>query len=302
MHIRHLGQSRHLRHLAAALAIVAGITGASAEQARERVAYVSVIDAKTSAPVTDVTADMIAIREDGNRREILRVARATSPMPIAVIVDNSQAMSPAIADLRKALASFIKTVAGVGPVGIFTVADRPTILQEYTTESAPLLDASNRLFHNPDSGALLLDGISDVARGLSKRESDRAAIVLVTGEYTEFSNLHYSNVLDRLNESGAMLYAVVLTNPQGAMNTDAARNRSIVLDRGPRESGGMRIDILASMAFEEQLQVVANMLRNQHRVTYARPEALIQPERVEISAVKPGLKAYGAPARGQDEK
>lgn len=273
-----------------------------AAQTRERVAYVSVIDAKTLAPVSDASPDAIAIREDGTRREIIRMTRATSPMPIAVVVDNSQAMAPTIPDLRGALTTFLKTVAGVGPVGIFTVADRPTVLQQYSTEQAELLESANRLFHAPDSGATLLDTLADVARGLSKREADRAAIVVITGEHTEFSNLHYTNVLDRLRESGAMMYAIVLVNPSGPTATDEARNRATVLDRGPRESGGMRIDVLTSMAVEPQLKVFGAMLASQYRVTYARPETLIKPERVQVSAARPGLEAYGAPARGQDDK
>jgi hypothetical protein len=283
-----------------ALALLSLVTVAA--QTRERIAYVSVIDSRTQAPVTDATPDSIAVREDGNRREILRMVRATTPMPIALVVDNSQAMAPTIADLRKALSTFLKTIDGLGPIGIFTVADRPTILQEYSTSPEALQQAADRLFHAPASGATLLDTISDVARGLSKRESDRAAIVVVTGEFTEFGNLHYSNVLEQLRDSGAMMYAIVLVNPKGSLATDEARNRATVLDRGPRESGGMRIDVLTSMAMEPQLKVFGEMLKSQYRVTYARPDTLIKPERVQITAAKPGLEAYGAPARGQDDR
>ena len=275
---------------------------AERRQARERVAYVSIIDAKTRQPVADVTPDALIVREDGNRREVLRVARATSPMPVAVIVDNSQPAAPTIPDLRKALAAFLSGIDGVGPVGIFTVADRPTILQEYTTSQKDLLDAANRIFHSPNSGATLLDTIADVSRGIVRRESDRAAIVVVTGENIEYGNLHYVDVLNRLRESGAMMYTVVLVNPKGSMGNDEARNRATVLDRGPRESGGMRIDVLTSMSFEPQLKVFAEMLKTQYRVTYSRPESLIQPERFQVSAAKPSMEVYGAPARGQDKK
>jgi VWFA-related protein len=275
---------------------------ALAAQSRERIAYVSVIDSKTQAPVTDASPDAIAIREDGNRREIIRMTPATSPLSIALVVDNSQAMAASIADLRRALTTFIKTVDGLGPVAIFTVADRPTILQEYTTSQEALLGAAERLFHAPASGATLLDTLSDVSRGLSKREGDRAAIVVITGEHTEFGNLHYSNVLERLRDSEAMMYTIVLVNPSGSTATDEARNRATVLDRGPRESGGMRIDVLTSMAIDPQLKVFAEMLKAQYRVTYSRPESLIPPERVQISAAKPGLEVYGAPARGQGAK
>ena len=88
----------------------------------------------------------------------------------------------------------------------------------------------------------------------------------------------------------------------GRSSTDEARNRATVLDRGPRESGGMRIDVLTSMSFEAQLKVFGEMLKSQYRVTYGRPESLIPPERIQVSSAKPGLEAYGAPARGQGPK
>jgi VWFA-related protein len=287
----------------AALAVLVTLgLSAAAVQTRERVAYVSVIDSETFAPIRDATPDAIAIREDGTRREIIRIAPATTPMPLAVVVDNSQAMAPAISDLRKALATFLKSVEGIGPIAIFTVGDRPTVLQQYTTAQNELVDAAGRLFHAPNSGATLLDALVDVSKGIAKRESDRAAIVVVTGENTEYSNLHYQNVLDALRDSETMMYAIVLVNPNGSVASDEARNRATVLDRGPRESGGMRIDVLTSMSFEPQLKVFGDMLKSQYRVVYGRPEALIKPERVQVSGAKPGVEAYGAPARGQGTK
>jgi hypothetical protein len=176
------------------------------------------------------------------------------------------------------------------------------VLQEYTDSSKLLLDAANRLFHAPNSGATLLDAIADVSRGLARREADRAAMVIVTGENVEYGNLDYAQVLSRFRESGAMMYVIVLVNPKGSHLTDGARNRATVLDRGPRESGGMRIDVLTSMSFEAQLKVFGEMLKSQYRVTYSRPEALIRPERVQVSSAKPGIEVYGAPARNQENK
>ncbi len=95
------------------------------------------------------------------------------------------------------------------------------------------------------------------------------------------------------------MHAVVLVNPAGSFLTDEARNRATVLDRGPRESGGLRMDVLTSMSFEPRLKDLGGILKNQYRVVYARPESLIPPERVEVSSGKPGLEVRGTPARGQ---
>ena len=278
------------------------LQGQARTQPRERVLYVSVVDRATNAPVEKLGPSDLIVREDGAAREVLRVERATSPMPVALIVDNSQAAQPAIADLRRALATLVQGLDGIGPMAFVTVADRPTIVVDYTTSLKDMQEGVGSLFHAPQSGATLLDGITDVARGLRKRESDRAAIVVVTTENIEYSNLYYRQVLDTLRDSGAAMHAVVLVNPKGSLRNDEARNRAQVLDEGPRHSGGLRVDVLTSMAFEPKLKELAAILKHEYRVTYARPESLIPPEKTEVAAVKPGLEAYGRPARGQATK
>lgn len=271
-------------------------------QSVERVLYVSVWDATTRVPVTGLGTEAFNVREDGTRREVLKVTPATSPMSVAIVVDNSQAATPTIADLRKALTAFVKSLDGLGPIAIVSVADRPTILRDYTTDQKQLLDGVNRVFALPGSGATLLDAIVEVSQGLAKRETDRAAMVIVTGEHQEYSNRHYRDVLEGLTKGGAMMHALVLTGPGGTALNDEARNRATVLDLGPKASGGTRTDVLTSQAFEVKLQELAGLLKSQHRVVYARPQTLIPPDKIEVSATKPGQAASGGPARGQAAK
>lgn len=288
-----------LAALAAGLALTVTLSG----QALERVAYVSVFDAKTLAPVTDPPAasDLI-IREDGVAREVLRVTRATEPMSIAVVVDNSAASAPAIADLRRALTAFVEAASPLGPIALISVADRPTIMADYTPLPATLTAAINRLFAPQGSGATLLDGIIETARGLGRREGERAAMVLVAAEHVEFSDAHHSQVLEALADSGAALHAVVWTRPGGSFGDERVLNRATVLDRGPRESGGLRIDVLASQAYETRLREIAAVLTHQYRVVYARPQTLIPPKRLEVAVRTPGLDARATPARGQKDR
>ena len=72
----------------------------------QRSLYVSVLN-DAGAPVPDLGPSDFIVREDGLAREVLRVAPATDPMQIAVLVDNSQAARDDIADMRKALQAFV---------------------------------------------------------------------------------------------------------------------------------------------------------------------------------------------------
>ena len=292
--------SRHpIVGLAAGGALALFISIVLVAQSAERVLYVSVWDEATRAPITGLGTDAFNVREDSARREVLRVAPATSPMAIAILVDNSQAATPTIADLRKALSSFVRALDGVGPIAIIGVADRPTILRDYTSDQKQLQDGLGKVFAMPGSGATLLDAIVETSQGLAKRDTDRAAIVIVTGENREYSNRHYQDVLAALGKGGAMMHALVLTGPGGSQLNDEARNRASVLDLGPKASGGTRVDVLTSQAFEVKLQELAAILKSQHRVVYARPQTLIPPEKIGVSATTPGQTASGGPARGQ---
>lgn len=266
-------------------------------QGRERTLYVSVFDTSTRATVSGLGPEAFVVREDNVRREVLRVTPATTPMPVAIVYDNSAPATDTIADLRRALEAFIKAMDGVGPIALISVADRPTIVVDYTTNQKQLLDGANRIFAVPASGATVLDGIVEVSRGIGKRDSERAAIVLITTERVEYSQQHFQQVLNPLRDSGAALHAVVLQNPRGSLNSDEARNRATVLDRGPRESGGIRFDVLTSQAYQGRLLELAAIVKAQYRVVYSRPESLIPPQRTEVSMAKPGLEAHGTPAR-----
>ena len=105
-----------MAHFTARLAVAAATlwlacSAGVAAQARERVAFVSVVDRKTGAPLEELTPRDIVIREDRVAREVLRMSPATGPMPLAIVVDNSAAAEPAIADIRNALTAFVSTLA-----------------------------------------------------------------------------------------------------------------------------------------------------------------------------------------------
>ena len=291
--------SGYVARLAAGSVAVFILSAALLAQPNERVLYVNAYDAKTRKPVSGLGVKDFVVREDGVAREVLRVTPASSPMPIAVLVDNTQAVAPNIADIRKALSSFVKAVDGLGPVAIVGFADRPTILRDYTTNQKQLEDGVGRVFATPGAGATLLDAIVETSRGIRKREEDRASLVVLSSENVEFSTRYYKDVLDELKAGGAALHVVLLNTPAGTRLDDPSRNRASVFDLGPKNSGGTRDDVLTSQAFEEKMVELAGILKNQYRLVYARPQALIPPDRVEVTSARDSVEASGGPARGQ---
>ncbi|MDO8835842.1 MAG: VWA domain-containing protein [Vicinamibacterales bacterium] len=279
-------------------AAVATITlPAQTGRTQERDLFVSVLDSAGN-PVTDLAAGDFIVREDRLVREVLRARRATDPIDLAILVDNSQASTNNIQDLRRALEAFVTKMADAGNLSLTTVADRPTRVQDYTRDTQALQKAVGRLFPVAGSGATMLEAISEVLTGLKTRQTERAAVLAIWLGGPEFSGLAHLRVLEHLQAEGAALHVVTVGSgvpPDTA--TEEGRHREIVFDQGSRDTGGRRKNVLSSMGLGEALDQLAAELTSQYRITYARPDSLIPASKLEVSVRPAGLSARGTRVR-----
>jgi hypothetical protein len=288
--------------LAAALCAFAA-AGPSAQRsaARERSLYVSVVD-QNGAPVADLGPTDVIVKEDNVTREVLRIAPASDPMQVAVLVDTSVAARDSIPHMRQALPAFVNELAiptatgRKNEVAIIGIGDRPTILAEYSTDPAQVRKGIDRIWALPNSGMYLLDALVETAQGVKKRESARPVIVSIATAGQDFSNTQHDQVIDALKAGNIAYYALSLGQPDSSLEHEA-RERAMVLDEGPRTTGGYQQQLLTSMALTPKLKELATQLTHQYKVTYARPESLIPPEKTTVAAAKPGLTARGTPVK-----
>jgi len=259
----------------------------AAAQAKPTDIYVSVVNGKGD-PVTGLGAADFTVREDNVAREVLKAGPATEPLTVALLVDDSQALNQDVSMFRDGLRNFIRALSGKGEIALITFGERPVISVDYTTDTKKLEDAANRIFPRPGSGAYLMDAIVEVSRGLQKREAKRPVIVVLMLEDVEFSTRYYQQVLDEIDKSRATLNVVALGQPEP--NTqDEIRNRNMVVAEGTARTGGRRDQVLAATGIPGKMKQLAEELINQYVVTYARPEALIPPEKVSVSVSRPGV-------------
>ena len=291
---------RHNLLLKCAAVIAAALPVVISAQAVQRSLYVSAVD-RSGAPVPNLGPSDFVVREDKVAREVLNVGPADDPMQIALLVDNSQAAEPFIRDYREALTAFITTMTDRnGPkneMSLITLAERPTIVSDYTTDPAQLLKGAQRIFSQPGSGTYLLDGIIEVSRGIMKHKWPRPTIVAIVSEGPELSDRQFEQVLTPLRDSEASFHLIVVGRPS---NQD--HDRSVVLSEGTRSTGGRYDTVLLSNALTTKLREVARDLKNQYRVTYSRPRTLIPPERITVSTPKPGVTVRGTPAPADREQ
>jgi VWFA-related protein len=276
-------------NLILAAALIAAIAPHAFAQADERVIYTSVVD-KDGAPVLDLTIKDFIVREDGQSREVLRVARDNDPLQIALLVDNSVSMRPRLSVLRKAMLAFIEATRDDVQLALITLAERPTVRVGYTTDRASLRTAAEGVFAY-EAANYLLDGIAETSQGLVKRTMWRSAIAVITGTGPEMSYRQYTEVLRFFRAGGASLHVIQMGSGLGG------QGREIVIGKGTSETGGRLEEVLLPTSLELKTRQLAVELSNQYRVTYARPSRMIPPSKIEVNVRRPELRARGMPLK-----
>ena len=103
---------------------------------------------------------------------------------------------------------------------------------DYTNDAPRLTKSVGSLFSMPNSGMTLLDAVTEVARGLAKRETPRAVIVPVVTDGTEFTNTYHRDVVSALRGAKAALHLVTIGQFY-YREEHGMRERSFLLELGP---------------------------------------------------------------------
>jgi hypothetical protein len=263
-------------------------------QTRQRSMYVSALtDAGT--PAADLGPRDFIVREDNVAREVLKVEPALEPMQVAVLVDTSQAARNDISFIRSALPPFVKALTTgevKNDVAIIAFGERATVFTNYTADQKALQKGIDRIWSTQGSGAYLLDALVETSQGFKKLKAARPVIVAILSEGPELSNRQHADVIDAMKNTGAAFHAITLGRPSTSL-ADEMRERNIVLDDGPRMTGGRREELLTPMALGAKMVQLADELTHQYKITYSHPDSLIPPEQVTVSSAKAGVTARG---------
>lgn len=283
------------------LTVVLLRTPAPLAQAKQRAIYVSVLDS-AGAPVLNLGPSDFIVREDNQAREILSVGPALTPMQIVLMIDTSTASRSNLRDIREAATEFVKGITGSDvkhQIAMIGVGERPTMLVDYTSDQAKLLKGIGLVFPATQSGAYLLDGVIESSAGFKKREAQRPVIVAIATNGPELSNRYHDQVQKALDDVGASFHIIMVGPPPTDFASTEGRERAITFSSATESTGGRYDNVLAASALPDRLKQVANELTHQYLVTYSRPDMLIPPEHVKITAKRTDLVVRATPVKAK---
>jgi hypothetical protein len=281
-------------------AIVAA-DGPAPQTPDSRTIYVTVTD-NAGAPIEDLTAEEFEIKEGGKAVAVNEVAIARAPLQIALIVDDN-----GTGLFRSSLARFVQRMDGRAVMSLSMVVGQTMKVVDYTQNAEAIMQGIATLNARPGTpdGGQLLEGISEAALELRKREAERPVIIALTVGGEEHSTVTSDHVLDQLRRSAAALHVfsversalrstVKPTNARDLLQENMHLNR--VLGDGPKQTGGRHQSIVASAGFLAGLQNLATELLAQYRISYTLLPGAKRSDRLNVSIKRRGATVL-APAR-----
>jgi hypothetical protein len=254
-----------------------GATVDSAPAETTRKVYISATDAK-GAPVTDLTAADISVKEGGKERPVVSLQPAAGRMHVAILVDDSGTGA-----FQSGVGEFLQKTIGRGQFSISMLTPQALRLVDYTDDVERLKEALGRLRprgrQQPD-GDQLPEAVSDSAKELQQRKVERPIILALTIAGGLLHSVEPNNVMKTIRSSGAALNVVYVTG------ADLGQ----VLGDGPKESGGRIEEAATGQSIAAAMVRIADSLLNQYQLTYTLPDGVKMSDRLTVTTSRKGLR------------
>ena len=280
------------------LALAAALILQASAPADVRTLDVWVTDSKGSA-VRGLVPEEAAVMENGVARSVTRLEEDRRPLTLAVIVDSSAPMATFYRlHLVEPIVHLLNQLPEGSRFAVWTTGDRPQKIADWSDDVAAASRALQRVA--PQGGNTVIDAIVEASADLRQKESERSAIVVVSGVGIGFSNFERRQAVEKAQAGGATFMVVQFEEtgePSQASGEAVTRlDYDYVFDNVTRQSGGLREITMSAMGVPRALEKVVQALKAPYRLSYTTVPDLKE-RKIEVRVARPGVKVRTGPVR-----
>lgn len=269
-----MSDQHRIHRVIVGVAVGLGVLNTQPATAQTGELFVLVTDQQTGEPVAGMTADQFQISVGDAPRSVLSAEPATTPMKIALLVDNSDAVGAGeLNSLRNGLTAFLTELPEQHAVSLITIGG--TVRQEvdFTTDRAELRDRAEGLFAGRGA-AKMIEGLMETwDRRFEENDAWPVFVCVVTDGPEGSGNVtpsRFNEFAAGLVARGVMVHSVLLSTRGGGVQTQIT---SILANN----TGGVHKVLASSTHLPEGLTALASAMGNhfddvsrRYRVLYER--------------------------------
>jgi VWFA-related protein len=169
--------------------------------------------------VRGLTASDFAVYEDGVQQDVSFFSSTRLPMDVAVLLDTSSSMASILSVAQDAAIAFVETAQRNDRVSVTEFNDRANILQPLGGDVGGAARAIRATWARGSTALYngLYMAMTEMVRSRRGSQDIRKQAVVVLSDGQDTSSLvQYDDVLQLANESGIVLYTILLLNPLDA--------------------------------------------------------------------------------------
>jgi Ca-activated chloride channel homolog len=268
------------------LVIVLALAGSTYAQFTSGVNLVEVYATVTDqrgAPVRDLTAADVRIREDGAPQRISAFTAGDFPLAVAIGLDRSFSMgagrTPRLDTAKSAARAFIDALKPADQVMVIAIGSETSVVAPLSTNHEAALAAIDRL--DAWGTTPLYDAMAGALDAIQSAKGRRALVVLSDGS-DRYSDTSAAVLVDQVRRRDVLVYPVAIGSERPAVFAELAT-----------ASGGRSFFQTDPRELSATLTSIANDLRSQYLLGYtpARPVAA-EPSwhSIEVVVNRPGVR------------
>ena len=232
----------------------------------------------------DLKKEDLVLEEDGVKQKIVDFYVEKRPVTLAVILDSSGSMQPAMDKVHNAASRFVDTLALEDKALVIDFDEKVYLLQDLTNDKDQLRRAITST--NALGGTALYDALYASFRRLRGIEGRKAIILLTDGDDTS-SKFSFKRVLDEAKISDIIIFPIGLGTT--VLDIDLRRIlKTLAEETGGRASFPSKVEDL-----EAVYKDISEELKSQYYITY-------EPSNTVWDGRWRKIKMYGAPGKDLD--